>query len=382
VQQSEALHALHEATRAISSELSLERVLQLIVDRVRPLVAAQYAALGFVDERGVIQQFVTSGITQEQRAAIGHLPRGRGLLGLIVRENRSFRVTDIARHEQSYGFPANHPAMTSFLGVPVSVKGRSVGNLYLTNKENASEFSEGDQRIVETFALHAGIAIENARLHERVQQLAVVEERDRIGRDLHDGVIQSIYGVGLALEDVPDLMKTEPAQAAERVERAIDTLHETIREIRNFILGLRPELAEERGLPGGLRALVEEFRHNTLVEAELSVADGVPEPSPERAAQILAVAREALSNVARHARASQVSVELQSPNGDLHLAISDDGVGLRPDAPTTRSQHGMTNMAARAASLDGELRVESPSGQGTRVALTVPRESRTGESKP
>ena len=144
------------------------------------------------------------------RATIGALPRGHGLLGLIVRENRSFRIPDIAVDPRRYGFPPHHPPMHSFLGVPVTVQGRSVGNLYLTNKTGADEFSEDDQALVESFAVHAGIAIENARLHEQVQRLAIVDERERISKDLHDGIIQNLYAVGLSLEDVPELVRERP----------------------------------------------------------------------------------------------------------------------------------------------------------------------------
>ena len=112
--------------------------------------------------------------------------------------------------------------MHSLLGVPITVRGRVVGDFYLTDKRGAPEFDPADQAIVEMFALHAGIAIENARLHEEVQRLAVVEERERIGQDLHDGIIQGLYGVGLSLEDVPELMIDDPAEAQARVERAIE----------------------------------------------------------------------------------------------------------------------------------------------------------------
>ena len=138
--------------------------------------------------------------------------------------------------------------MTTFLGVPVAVKGRSVGNLYLTDKAGGDSFTESDQAIVESFARHAGIAIENARLHEMVKVLAIVDERERIGKDLHDGIIQSIYAVGLSLEDVPELMEEDHDEVVRRVERAIDSLHLTIRDIRNFIFDLRPELLGGRSL--------------------------------------------------------------------------------------------------------------------------------------
>jgi GAF domain-containing protein len=183
--------ALDAAVRGIAGLATIDEVLQVIVDRVRPLVSAQYAALGIVDEQGRIERFITSGIDLSTRRRIGALPEGHGLLGLIIRENRSFRIPDINSDSRRHGFPPNHPPMASFLGVPITVKGISLGRLYLTNKIGAEQFSEEDQSLVETFALHAGIAMENARLHEQLNRLAVVDERERISKDLHDGIIQN-----------------------------------------------------------------------------------------------------------------------------------------------------------------------------------------------
>lgn len=371
----EAVEALDAATRAIAGVLSVDQVLQVIVDRVRPLVDARYAAIGIVGASGTIERFITSGIDEEARARIGPLPRGHGLLGLIITENRPFRIPDIATDPRRYGFPPNHPEMHSFLGVPVTVKGRSVGNLYLTEKHVASGFTEQDQRLVETFALHAGIAIENARLHEQVQRLAVVDERERIGKDLHDGIIQSIYAVSLSLEDVPELMGEDRSEAVVRVERAIDALHLTIRDIRNFIFGLQPEILEGNTLVGGLVGLAEEFRHNTLIEINVQGIDhAVPDMSPERSAELLAIAREALSNVARHARASQVSITLGSDGPELRLIIADNGIGFTARRPHGRGHQGLTNMAARAERLGGRLVVDSEFGAGTRVMVEMPIE--------
>ena len=257
-----ALAALDEATRAIGSLLEVDDVLQLIVDRVRMLVHARYAALGIVGSDGMLERFITTGMSPEVRAAIGPLPRGRGLLGLIIREGRTFRVADIARHPESSGFPPNHPPMTSFLGVPVTARGIPVGNLYLTEKEAAPEFTAADERLVEMFAIHAGIAIDNARLHERVRGLAVIEERDRIGREIHDGIIQSLYAVSLSLEDVPEMLDESREQAEARVDGAIDALHLAIRELRSFIYGLRPETFDGSDVPAGIVALAEQFSHN------------------------------------------------------------------------------------------------------------------------
>jgi signal transduction histidine kinase len=367
-----ALEALDAAIRGISGVLDVGQVLQLIVDRVRALVAAQYAALGIVDEAGLITQFVTSGITAEEREAIGALPRGHGLLGLIIRENRSYRIADIASHPESYGFPPNHPPMHSFLGAPATVRGKVVGRLYLTNKRGAAEFSADDQALVETFAQHAAIAIDNARLYEQVQRLAVVDERDRISRELHDSVIQSIYAVTLSLDDVPELAREAPVEAGERVDEAIDTLHGVIRDIRNFIFGLRPLLLDSGGLADGLRTLADELRRNTATEVEIlgDEPDGLP---MEIVAEVLAIAREALANVARHSGATHASVSLATPGDAVRLEIADDGRGLKPGAVAAGGHHGLANMRKRAEVLGGSFDIGSADGEGTRVIVVIPR---------
>jgi signal transduction histidine kinase len=376
-----ALEALDAAVRGISGILNVEQVLQLIVDRVRDLVAAQFAALGIVDENGQIVEFITSGITPEERRAIGELPRGRGLLGLIIRENRSYRIRDIASHPESFGFPPNHPAMRSFLGVPVTVKDEVVGRLYLTNKQGAREFRQDDQALVETFALHAGIAIENARLHEQVQRLAVVDERDRISRDLHDSIIQSIYAVTLSLEDVPELVVAAPTEARERVDVAIDALHGVIRDLRNFIFGLRPLLLDSGDLLVGLRALAQELRRNTAIEVDIrgELSDDLP---LEVVAELLSIAREALANVARHSDASHASVSLTLRDNQVLMAIEDDGRGFTPTTPQLGGHHGLANMRARAEGLGGTFTIGGAQPAGTRIIVTIPPTRRpTGQSE-
>jgi signal transduction histidine kinase len=375
------LEALDDASRAIAGVLDVERVLQVIVDRVRDLVRAEYAALGTVDEQGQITRFITSGMSDEQRLRIGPIPRGRGLLGLIIRENRSYLIPEIGVHPDSSGFPPEHPAMHSFLGVPVVVKGRSVGNLYLTNKLDAAEFSPQDQRLVEMFALHAGIAFENAALHQQVQRLAIVDERERIGKDLHDGIIQSIYGVGLSLEDVPEMMAGEPDEAAARIDRAIDALNGTIRDIRNFIFGLRPELVEQGDLVAGLATLASEFQLNTVIEAELeaSALEG-GEPPTEIRAELLQIAREALSNVARHSRASSVRLRIGRQDGTLEMVIADNGRGFDASQAPPEGHLGIANMRARAADLGGVLTIDSLPGRGTDIIVRVSHDGRPSSS--
>jgi len=371
------LAALDEAVRAVAGVLSVDRVLQVIVDRVRELVGARYAALGTVDQEGHIDRFITSGISRVERQRIGDPPRGHGLLGLLIREGRTIRIPDAMTHPARYGFPLGHPEMHSFLGVPLVAKGRVAGNLYLTNKVGGGEFTERDQQLVEMFAGHAAIAIENARLHEQIQRLAVVEERERIGKDLHDGIIQAIYAVGLSLEDVPELMESDPAEAVSRIDRAIESLNHTIRDIRNFIFGLRPELLEQAGLQAGLAALADEFRLNTMIDVDLRL-DGrelpeLPELPDDATVQLLHIAREALSNVARHSHATHAAIELAMPDGGIRLSISDNGRGFPVDAVRGPAHQGLRNMRARATGLGGRLEIESRPGDGTRIIVTVPR---------
>jgi nitrate/nitrite-specific signal transduction histidine kinase len=363
--------AVDAATRAVASVLSVDEVLQVIVDQVRPLVGAEYAALGIVDGRGVIERFLTSGLSDEARARIGPLPRGHGFLGLIIRENGSFRIPDITKDPRRYGFPPHHPPMTSFLGVPVTVKGRSVGNLYLTNKHDAVEFTANDQEVVETFARHAAIAIENARLHEQVHRLAIVDERERIGKDLHDGIIQSIYAVGLSLEDVPELIVEDPDEVVLRVERAIDTLHLTIRDIRNFILGLRPELLGGTTLAGGLAALVEDFRHNSIVDVELKMGGIAGEPAEAITSHLLGIVNEALSNVARHSGATRAWIDVVGDDRRLAVAVRDNGRGFDPAAGAAFGHQGLRNMRSRAADIGAMMDISSTEEQGTEIRVTL-----------
>ncbi|MFL5646287.1 MAG: GAF domain-containing protein [Chloroflexota bacterium] len=373
------IDALDTATRAIAGLQSVDDVLQVIVDQVRPLVGARYAALGIVDAAGVIERFITSGIDTETRRGIGPLPRGHGFLGLIIRENRSIRIPDIAVDSRRHGFPPNHPPMHSFLGVPVDVKGRSVGNLYLTDKADAPEFSEEDQQLVETFARHAGIAIENARLLEQVQRLTIVDERERIGRDLHDGIIQSIYAVGLSLEDVPDLVREDPDEVERRVERAIESLHVTIRDIRNFIFGLQPELLSGTTLLDGLRAVIEEFRHNSIIDVELEAGDVDPEPDQVVTAHLLGIVNEALSNVARHSGATRAKVWVRTDEaGDLRLTIQDNGHGFDPSASASLGHQGLVNMRSRIGSIGATIDLASDRS-GTTIEIRRRAASRPGE---
>lgn len=371
-----ALEALNQAALSIATELDVERVLQLIVDWARRLGDAEYAALAVGDWRsadhGDVHRFVTSGMAQDVVDSMDHWPRGLGLLGAVIHEQKSIRLADLTADPRSVGFPENHPAMTSFLGVPIKGVGETFGNLYLTNKRSGETFTARDQQLIEMLAAHAAVAVQNAKLYSQVERLAILEERSRIGMDLHDGVIQSIFAVGLTLESTRLTLPPDATESAALIDAAVDGLNDAIRDIRNFILDLRP-----RRFPGdvqqGLSQLVREFQANTMVPVTLSIPDDMSDLATPLARAIYLTTQEALANIARHARAHNVSVSLYCNEHRVNLLVRDDGRGFDPDTESVRIGHGLANMQARADGLGGRFKLETALGKGTSVSLDLPR---------
>lgn len=370
--RSAQLRAVHEAGISITADLSLAAVLQKVVDTSRVVADARYGALAVLDAEGNIGEFITSGLSEAEKASMGDPPTGRGLLGHLLRSGNPYRTDDIAADPHACGFPEGHPKMTSFLGAPLIYKGRVVGNLYLTDKASGV-FTEQDQDAILAFAVQAAVAIENARLYEQVQENVVLQERERIGMELHDGTIQAIYGVGLKLEDCIQRVKTEPDTVEGELDQAIEGLNRVIREIRNYIFDLRPMHLQRGDLASALGELLREMRVNTLIEIDLYV-----ESSPELESlnedqrwQLLQIAREALTNIQKHAQANHVSIELVRQNSSLVMRIVDDGRGLDAGAFSSGGQ-GLQNMAERAHAIGGHLTVEPTPSGGTTVIAEVP----------
>jgi signal transduction histidine kinase len=265
--------------------------------------------------------------------------------------------------------------MTSFLGVPIVRKGERLGNLYLTDKRSADEFSADDQHLIELLAAHAGVAIENARLYARVQHLSVVEERQRIGMDLHDGVIQSIYAVGLMLEFVKAQMGDgEIASAQDQLQAAMDALNSTIRDIRSYILDLRPRRFQGDNLVLGLERLLAEFKANTLMGVTFEsdpAADALL--NADARLSLFLIAQEALSNAVKHSRASRVDVRLVLEAGSVVLSLADNGRGFVEDEVEKRMGHGLMNMRDRAQTLGGDLLLRPVATGGTEVRVAIPQ---------
>jgi signal transduction histidine kinase len=363
---------LLDAVIALAAEQGLPSILRRIVQAAAELVDARYGAVGVLgaDHAGPTQrlvEFVTTGIDDELRRRIGDLPRGRGILGLLITDPEPLRLGDIAQHPASVGFPPNHPPMRSFLGVPIRVRDQVFGYLYLTEKKGALEFSREDEEIVVALAGAAGVAIENARLHERLQELALLGERERIARDLHDTVIQRLFATGMGLQGLIGRLQSQ--ENRDRLQLAVDELDETIREIRGTIFAL-----EARGSGSSLRArildLASESAEGLGFEPRIRFEGPVDAAvSPAVAEELLKTLREALSNVARHARASSVQVQVASNADGVTLRVTDDGVGV-PGRPSRG--HGLENMRARAAALRGTFAITNRRDGGTALTWRVP----------
>lgn len=372
------LGTLIEAGMNLTADLALDAVLQKVVDVSAQLVHARYGALGVLGDDGYIHQFITTGISDADRARLGHPPRGHGLLGVVIRERQPLRVADISRDPRAVGFPPRHPPMKTLLAAPIISKGRVYGILYLADKEDGRAFTTTDENILVMLAAQAAIAIENAHLYTQVQDLAVLRERERIGMDLHDGIIQSLYAVGLGLEEVADQVSADKPDVHARLDQAIDDITGVIQDIRNYILDLRPQIFEGKDLSAGLADLVTAFRANSLVHADLEIrAEVAPMLSPTTTLHLLYIAREALTNVAKHARASAVTVRVTRDNGHMQLEIQDNGVGFDAREAAAAPGQGLRNIAERAQRLHGQAAIHSAPARGTRVVVEIPSEARS-----
>ncbi|MCC6904732.1 MAG: GAF domain-containing sensor histidine kinase [Anaerolineae bacterium] len=305
---------------------------------------------------------------------MGELPIGRGLLGELLKPDATtIRIKDIADDVRSAGFGINHPSMRGFLGVPIRTRGKLLGNLYLTDKSDGPEFTAEDQIIIETLASYAAVAIENARLYRQIQRLAVLEERERIGMDLHDGIIQSIYAVGLMLEHASYEAESNPSSIQMRLHQAIDGLNTAIKDIRSYIRDLRPTRFQGADLSVALFTLAQEFQANTLADVRLDFDDAVVPHLSEEAARIaFHIVQEALSNAARHAAATELTIQARLNHGHIVVQIRDNGLGFSATERTGQTGYGLSNMQVRAQSVGGVTSIESTPGHGTTVTLKLP----------
>ena len=369
-----AWRAVNDVVLALAEEREVEPVLQRLVDAARELAGARYAALGVPAGDGAFARFITSGMSDELIARMGPLPRTHGLLGAMLESPEPYRTTDIRADPRFRGWwPRSHPQMRSFLGVPIVARRGIIGAFYLTDKEGAPAFGDGDQRTIETLAAHAAVAIENARLHERSRELSILEERTRLARELHDAVSQKLFGVVLTAESASSLAERDPVAAREQLDRLQALAREAMAELRGLIDGLRPPSPATEGLAPALRKHVAVLGRISDAEVELRLG-APPRLAPAAEEQVFLIAREALQNALRHGAPQRVTVSLeQGAGGALVLAVGDDGRGFDTGDPEPRARRlGLTSMEERAAAAGGTLAIESAPGRGTTVRLEVP----------
>ena len=364
------LRRVLEATLLIEANLELPEVLRHVIEEACSMTGARYGALGVLDEeKRALSEFVTVGLSMEEEDQIGPRPTGRGVLGLLIADPRPLRIHEIGRHPESFGFPAGHPPMTSFLGVPIKVRDEVYGNLYLAEKVGWTEFTRDDEALVGALSLAAGIAIENARLHDRVRRSAVYEDRDRVARDLHDTVIQRLFALGLTLQGMAARL---PDPAANQLGVAVSEIDRVIAQVRSTIyeLGMGDE---SRGIRDDISNLVRQLHEVVGFEVALTFTGPLDASIDDRVLEhVLATIREALTNIGKHAHATQASVSMEVDGASCILTITDDGIGLTEAPASAGGGLGLPNLRRRAEKLHGTLSVDSPPGGGTVLTWKVP----------
>lgn len=387
--------ALLRAALALSEHRSLEEILSLILSSARALASASYAALAVYDERGQIETFLHQGVDEETASQLGAPPRGHGLLGELIMAGGPIRLDDIRADRRFGGFPAHHPEMRTFLGVPVASGRRAYGNLYLGDKDGGQPFDEEDERLLATLAAFAAAAIENVHLLDAERDLAAARERERVraemlgqvieaqeaerarvARDLHDEIGQSLTSVLLGLRLVEDSLARpdlDVEECRQRTGEVRDLVADALRQVRTLAFDLRPTVLDDLGLVAALRRLINEVasRNALTVDLALNGLDADARLAPELETVVYRVVQEALTNVIRHAAASSASVVIACDTGWLRAVVEDDGQGFDPDV-AHRGSLGLAGMSERAALVGGRLAIDAARGRGTTVRLEVP----------
>jgi signal transduction histidine kinase len=366
--------ALVEAGIAITSELSLDAVLQTLIRIAAELTGARYSALGVIDRAGKeLERFVTHGLDETARTAIGELPRGRGILGVLIEDARPLRLDDLTRDPRSVGFPPNHPPMHSFLGVPVMTRGVAFGNLYLAEKQPAGSFTEEDEEIVRLLAAQAAVAIENAGSVQRDALRRAVQaqeaERRRLARELHDETGQALMSILLGLSAVERAESAEAARAAAGELREL--VVETLQAVRRLAVELRPSALDDFGLEPALRRLGQTVREGGELDVQVEATLGEERLPADVETALYRIVQEALTNAVKHAGAEHVSIVLTRKQRSVMVMIEDDGCGF-DSAVISRDGLGLLGMRERVQLLDGELEIETSPGMGTTLVLELP----------
>ncbi|HVK23485.1 MAG TPA: GAF domain-containing sensor histidine kinase [Actinokineospora sp.] len=370
--QRDELREVSNAVLAVATHLSVRDVLQTILTSARRLVGARYAALGVPDDDGGFAEFLADGVSDEQWAAIGPVPRQHGLLGVLLSDPNPIRMDDIRQHPRFGWWPAEHPVLTDFLGMPITDGDEILGEIFVANKEVPGGFTEGDEELLALLANHAAIALINARLFERSRELSIVEERTRIARELHDSVTQKLFSLRLIADALAGLLDRDLDQARLQVETVRGLAADATDELTAVVFGLRsPDLAGD-GLDIALRKQVDllDRVHEPAVRFR---GRDVPRLASSREEAVYRICQEALHNALRHAKATEITMDIQFVSPQLVLTIEDNGIGFDPSASGQATRRlGLSSMRERARAAGGRLNVTSERPGGTTVRLEVP----------
>lgn len=359
----------------VVSNLDTETLLEQIVAQARAITGARYAALGVLNaKRDGLERFVTDGLDEAARERIGELPKGLGVLGVLIRHPEPIRLHRVSDHPDSFGFPPNHPPMESFLGVPIKIQGEAYGNLYLTDKQDG-DFDQADQDAVELLATWAAIAIDNARMARKERLRAVIaaaeSERHRWALELHDETLQGLGALRLLLAAAQRSESAE--QMATAIEDALDQLSLEITGLRSLISELRPAALDSLGLEAAVETLARRSAGIGDFDLEIDLEfNGYAHAGDATEQEITAyrLVQEALTNVAKHSGAEHVMLVVRREQDAILVEVSDDGAGFEPAAP--RHGFGLTGMRERVALVDGTLEIDSSKGGGTQIRARLP----------
>jgi signal transduction histidine kinase len=377
----ELFERISQVVLAVTSQLSVRDVLQVIVRSARSLAGAKYAALGVPSDHGTFAEFVVDGISARRQAQIGPLPRQHGLLAVMLREGKPLRMDDIRTDPRFRGWPAAHPELTDVLAVPILDSGadngdddirnphdRVLGFIFAACKRGAGGFTERDEQVLRLFAAHAAIALTNARLYERARELSAAAERARLARDLHDAVAQKLFSVRAKARAAALLVPRDPVRAAAEIDSVAALAGEAHAELRAVIAGLAPpDLAA--GLAGSVRGYAV-LAARTFGKQVRVQADELPQLDGARETVLYRVAQEAIGNALQHSGSPEVSVRLSARPRSVVLEVSDCGRGFDPGQ--AHGGVGLRSMRERATSVGGTLAITSKPGGPTAVRLSVP----------
>jgi signal transduction histidine kinase len=361
----EISNAVMFAAEAHDLEIMLER----IAHAARELVKTKYAALGVPDGQGGLSYFKVAGLTEEQAKHITQHPEGRGLIGAIMRERKVIRLNMMENDPRSSGFPKFHPHMTSFLGAPIIAGNHLYGMLYLSDKDDETVFDDADQQMVEMLAGYAALAIAGAELSQQQSRLNLLEERERIAMELHDGVIQSLYGIGMQV----DLMRhrNEQVVTTQDLDSIVDNLNNVIEDIRRFIGNLRTG-RQQMTIRECFHYMKDRLHPPEDIEFTINAPASYAPFSPAVFESICLIANEAMSNAIRHAEAERIRIDIEQNKSRFHIEISDNGCGFDPEAATEGMGLGLHNMQQRARLFGGEVIIDTKLGQGTTLQINIP----------